>query len=461
MGSIIIAGVTSSVGKTTIAVGIMDALRRRGLEVQPFKVGPDYIDPGHHTPSSGSAGRVSRNLDSWMMSSRAVLELYHRAMMGADVGVVEGVMGLFDGYSGSEDTGSTAHVARLLAAPVVLVVDVSHTARSAAATVLGFQQFDRTVELSGVVLNNVGSPGHLRAVKEAIAAGTGLPVLGHLHRSADLVLPHRHLGLVPAVEGLPLRAFREKLAQEVENNFNLDAVLLLAHGHHPPAPSASELFPLPAIPSRVRIAVARDEAFNFYYQDNLDMLTAWGASLVPFSPLHDPKLPPRMGGVYIGGGFPEVFASALSANQSLMDDIRMAAHRGTPMYAECGGLMYLGQAIVDFEGRRHPMVGLMPGEAIMKRSALSLGYAEVEARVSNPLMLSGERARGHEFHYSEWQGDTTGIATAYSVLNRGGRPAGFVRGNILATYVHLHFASNPKLAPRFVDTCAAWQNANP
>lgn len=461
MGSIIIAGVTSSVGKTTVAVGIMDALRRRGLEVQPFKVGPDYIDPGHHTASSGNTARVSRNLDTWMMPTAAVLELYHRAMIGADVGVVEGVMGLFDGYSGREDVGSTAHVARLLKAPVVLIVDVSHTARSAAATVIGFQRFDQTVELSGVILNNVGSAGHLRAVAEAIGASSGLPVLGYLHRSPNLVLPHRHLGLVPAAEGPPRRAFQEKLAQEVENNFDIDAILRLARGHHPPPPSLSGLFPEVAIPPRVNIAVARDEAFSFYYQDNLDLLAAWGSRLAAFSPLHDAKLPPSIGGIYIGGGFPEVFAATLSANQSLMNDIRMAAQKGMPIYGECGGLMYLGQAIVDFGGRRHPMVGVAPGEAVMKRSALSLGYAEVEARASNPLMEASERARGHEFHYSEWQGDAAGFAPAYSVLNRAGRLAGFVRGNILASYVHLHFASNPKLAPRFVDTCATWRDAAP
>lgn len=455
MGCIVIAGVTSSVGKTTVSVGIMDAFRRRGLKVQPFKVGPDYIDPSYHTSPEDKDARPSRNLDSWMLPASCLLELYHRAMSGADIGVVEGVMGLYDGYSGREDVGSTAHVAKLLKAPVVLVVDVSHAARSIAATVLGFRRFDPEVELAGVVLNCAGSPGHVNTVVDAIKSSVELPVLGYLPRRPELVLPHRHLGLVPTAEGAPAAAFRQSLSREVEANFDIDALRLLADSRQSPPSPVSGLFPPDTMPVRTAIAVARDEAFNFYYQDNLDLLQAWGAELVQFSPLHDRALPERVGAMYLGGGFPEIFAAALSANASLIDSIKAAARRGMPIYAECGGLMYLSEAIVDLEGALHPMAGIVPGKTVIHKGRLSLGYAEVEARGPGPLMEKGVRARGHEFHYSQWLGESTADGAAYSIVNRGGKSEGFLLRNVLASYVHLHFGSNPALAPHFVKASEA------
>ena len=453
MGCVVIAGGSSSVGKTTVSIGIMDALRRRGLKVQPFKVGPDYIDPSYHSSIVKENSRWSRNLDSWMIPSSPLLELYHRAMEGADIGIVEGVMGLYDGYSGSDEMGSTAHVAKLLGAPVILVLDVSHTARSAAATVLGFKQFDPNVKIAGVILNFVGSTGHLQLVTEAIKNSVGIPVLGYLMRNSELVLPQRHLGLVPTAEKMPHTEFQNRLNKDIEANFNLDFIYGLAKSHQSTPCQAKTLFSQEKPAYHIAIAVARDEAFNFYYQDNLDLLEAWGAELIPFSPLHDLKLPAHIGGMYLGGGFPELFAEQLTANKSIIDDIRVSIQRGMPVYAECGGLMYLSQGITDFQGMRHPMVGMVPGQMVMRSGKLSLGYAEVEALCNNILMHDGERARGHEFHYSQWEGELPQSQAAYLVLNKGRQLAGFVQGNILASYIHLHFASNPRLAPQFVKSC--------
>lgn len=458
MGCIVIAGVNSSVGKTTVTVGIIDALMRRGLKVQPFKVGPDYIDPSHHNLIVKKDNRQSRNLDSWMIPPSALLELYHRAMEGADIGIVEGVMGLYDGYSGSDDTGSTAQIAKFLGAPVLLVIDVSHTARSAAAVVLGFKQFDPAVSLSGVILNFVGSPNHLKSVTEAINNTVGIPVLGYLHRNPELVLPQRHLGLVPTAEKPPQNDFKNTLAQDIDANFNIDFIHNLAKSHHPAPCTTNTLFPAEKPSYRVPIAIARDEAFNFYYQDNLDLLEGGGAELIPFSPLHDMKLTAHISGIYIGGGFPELFAEQLSDNKSMIKDIQKVAHNGMPIYAECGGLMYVSQGITDFERVRYPMVGLVPGEMVMTKEKLSLGYAEVEAYCTNILMNTGEKARGHEFHYSRWDIELPTNQVAYKVLNKGNKPSGFVRGNILASYIHLHFASNSRLAPEFIRNCSRWSN---
>lgn len=453
MGSIVIAGTHSSVGKTTVTVGIIDALRRRGLKVQPFKVGPDYIDPSYHTLVVRADNRRSRNLDSWMIPSSSLLELYHRAMLGADVGVVEGVMGLYDGYSGGDDSGSTAQIAKLLKAPVILVMDVSHSARSAAATLKGFKEFDPGVNMAGVILNFVGSANHLKSVTEAIGNNVGVPVLGHLTRDSGLVLPQRHLGLVPTAEKAPQGDFQNSLAKAIDANFNIEFIYNLAKNHQHAPPAARTLFPVERPEYRVPIGVASDEAFNFYYQDNLDLLEAWGGEIVPFSPLHDPALPEGIGGIYLGGGFPELFASQLSENSPMVNEIQAVASKGMPVYAECGGLIYLSQSITDFQGVRYPMVGLVPGETVMTKDRLSLGYVEVEALCPDILMDTGEIARGHEFHYSQWNVGLPVNEAAYKLLNKGNKLAGFVSGNILASYIHVHFASNSKLAPRFIRSC--------
>jgi len=467
---LVIAGTSSGVGKTTAAVGLMAALRRRGLKVQPFKVGPDYIDPSHHTAATGTP---SRNLDSWMVPKDALVELFSRACRGADLAVIEGVMGLFDGFSGRDETGSTAEIAKLLDAPVLLVMDVGRMARSAAAMAWGYSRFDPELRVAGFLLNRVGGEKHHGMVREAIEGSGSGRVFGYMPRDPGLDLPERHLGLVPTPEQPIPEDYFEKLAALIEAHVDVDGLLAAAGGGvgergsgrqaepftpsplHPLMPSNpsshSSLFPPQPVAHRAMIAVARDEAFNFYYQDNLDLLEAHGAELVYFSPLRDAAIPAGAGALYLGGGFPEMHAAVLTRNGSMLESIRRAVGEGLPVYGECGGLMYLSEGIVGEEGRRYPMVGAVPGWCSMEKKRLHLGYVEVRSAVDTPLGPAGFIARGHEFHYSLWDG-LDPARGAYRVLNQGGRGEGFARGNILATFVHVHFAANPALAPAFVES---------
>lgn len=448
---VVIAGATSGVGKTTVASGIMAALTRRGLKVQPFKAGPDYIDPSYH---SRATGIPSRNLDTWMLPTPALLELFERATSAASVAIVEGVMGLFDGRTGRDEEGSTAHLAKILNAPVILVLDVAKMARSAGAMALGYQRFDPDLRVAGFILNRVAGSSHLAMVREAVEGTTGLPVLGHLPRREDLDLPERHLGLIPTAEGSVLDDFFQRLAGQVEGSIDLEALLAVATnaGHLPTHPSG--LFRRGDAAREVRIAVAMDEAFSFYYQDNLDLMAAWGAEIVPFSPLRDGGLPEGCSGVYIGGGFPELYAARLAANSGMRQALRRAAGDDMPIYAECGGLMYLMEGIVDFEGSFHSMVGLVPGHSTMQRKRARLGYVTVAARGDSFLLRRGQAVRGHEFHWSEPEKPPERETGAYEIVEQGGRIEGYARGNILASYVHLHFGSHPDLARNFVTACA-------
>ena len=452
--TIVIAGVRSGVGKTTIATGIMGALARRGLAVQPFKAGPDYIDPSYHQVACGVP---SRNLDTWLLPHPTVLELYAKASSKRQISVVEGVMGLFDGHSSLDEEGSTAQLAKLLNAPVVLVADAAKVARSVAAEVLGYQQFDPDLNVAGVILNGVASDRHLDFCKPQIEATTGLPVLGYLPRRAEFEQPERHLGLIPTVEGTVARQWYDALIAQVEETIDVPAVVDLARRAAAPSAAAPEgqVFPGRAQPKRALIAVAKDQAFNFYYQDSLDLLEAWGAEITPFSPLEDESLPHGVGGVYLGGGFPEMFAAELSGNRPMLDSLRQAAARGIPIYGECGGLMYLGRSLTGFDGQTHPMAGLLPAVSSMSQSRLSLGYREVEAQADGPLLTAGQKVRGHEFHWSTLQQPPGEGESVYRIVNQDGRPDGFRSGSVSATYVHVHLGSAPGLAPRFVETCAA------
>jgi len=451
MNGLVIAGVASGVGKTTIATGLMGALVARGLRVQGFKVGPDYIDPGYHARATG---RPSRNLDSWLLPPQTLRALFARAAATADVAVIEGVMGLYDGRLGAGDAASTAEVARLLGLPVVLVVDASRQGRSAAATVLGFRAFDPALRLVGVILNRVGSAAHQAALTQAIEERAGLPVLGALPREADLHLPERYLGLVPPAEGGVDEGYFVRAADAVGRAVDLPRLLrLAAPGATAPAESP---FPAAPIPPRAVLAVARDRAFGFYYVDALDLLAAQGLEVREFSPLADAALPPGTSGVYLGGGFPERFAAELAANRPLLGELRALARRGLPIYAECGGLMYLTRAIVDADGRRHPLLGLVPGEVSLQGARLSLGYRELVAARDSLLFRAGEPARGHEFHYSRGA-LARGAPAAYRVAGRQPPAEGYARGGLLASYVHLHFAGTPLLAQRFAAACAAWR----
>lgn len=444
----VVAGTASGVGKTTVTAGIVAALVRRGYAVQPFKAGPDYIDPSY---LGRAAGVPCRNLDTWMLDQAAVGELFARAVSVADIAVVEGVMGLFDGRSGEDEAGSTAQLAKLLELPVVLVVDASAMARSAAATVMGYQRFDPGLRVAGVVLNRVAGERHAEMCTTAIEQDTGVPVVGWLPRDETVVLPERHIGLIPESELRPDGAIFDSLVDLVERQLDLDALLASA------APCSLDvpplLFPREPQPSLARIAIARDRAFNFYYEDALDLLRAWGAELLPFSPLEDERLPEGAGAIYIGGGFPELFAGQLAANASMHAALREAAARGLPVYGECGGLMYLGRSLVDLEGESHEMVGLVPAHSVMTRDRLTLGYREAESR-GTPLLPVGERVRGHEFHWSTLREPPSDEHAAYWVVEGDGRPEGFRVGSVTATYLHTHLAARPDLARNFVATAS-------
>lgn len=454
MRAIVIAGITSGVGKTTVSSGLMGALRRRGFKVQPFKAGPDYIDPTYHTSVTGEP---SRNLDTWLLSRNAIVELFTRAMRGKDIAVVEGVMGLYDGHSSVSEEGSTAELAKLLGAPVLLVVDSRRGARSLAAMVAGYKVFDPSLHIGGVILNGIGSQEHLRICQEAIGHYTGVDVVGYLPRRDELSLPQRHLGLIPTVEGTVEEGFWGKLISQCEATLNIPQILNLAERAVVPD-AERELFPARRRPPAALIAVARDKAFSFYYQDSLDLLEAWGAELAPFSPLKDTSLPQGAFGVYFGGGFPELYAAELAGNKPLREAIKRAARQGLPIYAECGGLMYLGKSLKDLEGNEHPMVGALPVTSRIDTPRLSLGYRTVKALRDGPLLRQGETVRGHEFHWSVLE-RTDGVASAYRVLEKGGGKEGFQRKGLLASYVHLHMGSRVHMAQRFVESCRRFRDS--
>ncbi len=455
--TVVVAGVRSGVGKTTIATGIMAALTRRGYQVQPFKAGPDYIDPSYHQIACGAP---SRNLDTWLLPHPTVLELFQRAAGRKQISIVEGVMGVFDGHSSLTEDGSTAELAKLLNAPVILVADAGKVARSVAAEILGYQNFDKDMRIAGVILNGVGSPRHLEFCQPQIEATTGLPVLGYFPRREEFIQPERHLGLIPTVEGTVANLWYDAIAKQVEETFDLDRIVQIAATCHPPS-AQTRAYPQETMPKRARIAIAQDKAFSFYYQDSLDMLEAWGAELAPFSPLEDQQLPPGTGGIYIGGGFPEMFASELAANTPMLASIQDAVGRGIPVYGECGGLMYLGRSLSDLQGNQHSMVGVIPAVSAMSDERLVLGYREVESRTDNPLMGRGHRVRAHEFHWSTLEAPPTDEESVYRVVDQENRPDGFHVGSVWASYVHIHLGSDPSLARRFVDTCSGSSDLNP
>lgn len=477
---ILVAGTNSGVGKTTITLGLIAALRRQGRQVQPFKAGPDYIDPTYHTLA---AGRPCRNIDTWMVPPERAVALFNQAGRDSDMAVIEGVMGVFDGFSYETEEGSSAQIAKLVDAPVLLILDVGKMARSSGAIASGYAKFDPELNLAGFILNRCGSTSHYQGVKLAVEQATALPVLGWLPKDAGLHIPERHLGLVPTDERGELTAFITHAAGLVEQYFDLDRILTIAQANSK-LPAHQNSQPTPTPPSTnhhltisepkpawsavevannqepksqpcPNIAVARDAAFSFYYEDNLDLLRENKARITFFSPLGDGDLPPDTNGIYIGGGFPEMYAAQLAANTSLKDALRRANATDIPIYAECGGFMYLTEAIIDLEGRQHPMIGLVPGLTRMQPRLMSLGYRVVESPTGNFLLPQGETTRGHEFHWSTWE--NPGDSPAWHIQPRRGsepaRPDGYVNGNLIASYVHLHFAHNLQLARNFVQAC--------
>lgn len=445
---LLIAAPSSGQGKTTVTLGLLRALSRRGLAVQPFKVGPDYIDPGHHTRA---AGRTSRNLDGWLIGSAASQELFQRAATGADISIVEGVMGLFDGLADGSLRASSAEMAGLLALPVILVVDVAHQGVSAAATVLGFQSFDPTVRIAGLIMNRVGSHRHASLIEQAITKRCGIPVLGAIPRGEELVIPERHLGLHTGVEQ-SWETVYDRLASSIERYVHVELLLRLA-AEAPPLPTATKRLFAP-VPDRVvcRVGVALDEAFNFLYADNLDQMRHSGAELVFFSPLRDQGVPPGCTLLYFGGGYPELHARTLTANRSMLNSVRAFAQSGGRIYGECGGLMYLGKGLADLDGDDHQMAGLLPVRTRMAGRRLSLGYVMARAETDSGILGCGEEVRAHLFHYSEVE-TLPGGETCLTVHQAAGtmvRREGWQAGSVFASYLHLHFASAPHVLRRLL-----------
>lgn len=438
---LVVAGTCSGAGKTTVATGLMAALAGRGLAVASAKVGPDFIDPGYHALATG---RPPRNLDAWICGPEAIGPLAGRAGAGCDVLVVEGVMGLFDGAS-EGGSASTAHVAQLLDAPIILVVDGSSMSGSVAAVVHGFATYDPSVRISGVVLNRVAGDSHEVLLREALEP-VGVPILGVLRRDDAFAWRDRHLGLVPVVEQpAEARASICRLAASVAAGCDLDAVVALARS----APVRRVDEPVQASPSRharVRVAVAAGKAFSFVYPDNLEMLAQAGAELVPFDPLQDRALPAGCRALYAGGGFPEVFAPALADNGPMLRDVRRRVADGLITWAECGGLLWLARSL---DG--HDMVGALPAAAHMT-ARLSLGYRRAVVRADNPVAGAGQTLRGHEFHYSAL--DSPGDALELSGRFGSGL-GGFASTTFLASYLHLHLGADPAPAERLVAVTAA------
>lgn len=452
---LLVAGTHSGCGKTLVSLSLMAALVRRGLSVQAFKVGPDFIDPGHH---AAVTSLPSHNLDGWMTNRAAVQDIFTRHTIYAqnqpDIAIIEGVMGLYDGASGSDDTGSTAQIAKWLNAPVLLVADARSMARSAAALVRGYTQFDSALRFAGVAFNRVGSENHAALLTEAMAAHCPqIPLCGCLSRREELAVPSRHLGLITAQEHRLDAARRNAMAEWIEEGIDIPAFLSLLPELHPGLPAEVH-----TVPVRARIGVARDDAFCFYYADNLRLLEQAGAELVFFSPMHDVALPDGLDGLYLGGGYPELHAHTLADNTAMREAVRAFSLSGHPIYAECGGFMYLMRELRTHEGHVLPMCGCFAMGCAMDTRMRALGYRETTTMAPSPLGPPWTVARGHEFHYSHIiEADPAALAV-YKLRDRRDwrdQSEGFVRGNTLGSYIHLHFASNPAVAEAFVSACEA------
>lgn len=450
-----IAGTHSGCGKTTVSLGIMAALVGRSYTVQPFKVGPDFIDPGHHRRVTG---RYSHNLDGWIMEPGYNRRIFTRYGHDADVSVVEGVMGLFDGFSGSDEAGSTAQMAKWLDLPVILVVDARAMARSAAAVAQGFSMFDPDLSLKGIIFNRVDTKGHAHMLEEALRSNTDLPLFGCLPENEGLEIPSRHLGLVTDEDlGMSKDRIRH-LAYWIEENVDM---VRLTEGLDMPDKTAARSTETAHdtqghAQAKTRIGIAMDEAFCFYYQENLRLLREAGAALVCFSPLRSQHLPKDIQGLILAGGYPELHCKALSRNRELLDEIKAFGLSGRPVYAECGGLMFLMKEIRDLQGDTYPMTGIFPMAAHMETRLHALGYREITTQRQSMLGPSGTRVKGHEFHYSRIGTMEGPVECIYSIQDRAMRfknSEGFFQNRVLGSYVHLHWGSNPEVAIRFVDYC--------
>lgn len=450
MKKILIAGTNSGVGKTTISLGIMQALTKRGLKVQPYKVGPDYIDPSYHTFITG---RYSRNLDSYMLEDEKIKFIVKDSSKDADISVVEGVMGLYDGYGTDLDDCTSSYTSKLLKMPVILVINAKAMSSSAAAMVLGYKMLDKGVNIAGVITNNVRSESHYNNLKEAIEKYTNVEVLGYFPPNKDFSLESRHLGLIPSVEIDSLKVKFESLAQEIEKYINIDRIIEISETEDFDTSFELEKFIENNKVNNKTIAIAYDKAFNFYYRENIELFEKLGMNIEYFSPINDSELP-KCDYIYIGGGFPEIFAKELDENKKIRSSILNAHENEIPIYAECGGLMYLGETLEDKNNDIYHMVGIFKGCSKMTSSLKRFGYCLGKAKKDTILAKEGEIIKGHEFHHSffdskeECAYDMKKIKKDKVIDEWEG---GYSKGNTLATYLHTHFYNNLNCIANFIE----------
>lgn len=445
---LIIAATQSGSGKTTITAGLLAALKRRGLNVQAYKVGADYIDTGWHELASS---KPSHNLDSWLVGSDKLKEIFIKTAAGADISIIEGVMGLYDGGRGG--ISSTAEISKLLDAPIVLVIDAKSMGTSAAAVALGFREFDKSINLAGVILNRLGSDSHKKIIVDALNE-LGIKCFGAIRRNDEFILPERHLGLVPTAENNSGDVIN-KICAAIEEQVDIDALIDLGTrnkglGTRNEEQGTSSYFLIPT--SYTKIGVARDEAFNFYYESSLNELERLGAQIIYFSPLNDEHLP-EVDGLIIGGGFPEMFAARLEQNKNLRAEINHAAEVGLPIFAECGGFMYLMKNLIDFDGKSFEMCGVIDGSATMTNKLQIVGYIEAEILQDCIVGKAGDKIRAHEFHFSTAETFDDKIFKCRRMRTGKEYFAGVCKKNIVASYLHIHFAGNTSAAINFIQAC--------
>ena len=442
---LVIAATQSGAGKTTIVTGILAALRERGFIVQSYKIGPDYIDPGYHSLASGLP---AHNLDSWLISKERLKEIFVETSQDADIAIIEGVMGLYDG--GRNGISSTAEIAKLLDAPIVLVIDARSMGASAAAIALGFREYDKDVNLAGVVLNRIGSDNHKAIIEEALN-DIGIKCLGAIKRNSNLSTPERHLGLLPTSENETTELIKN-IGDAINSQVNIKELIKISNSQR--EITITEKNPeFLTSHSTLKIAVANDEAFNFYYLESLRVMEKFGAEIVNFSPLHDKELS-NVDGLIIGGGFPEMFAAQLEANITMRESIKTAANNGLPMFAECGGYMYLMNELIDFSGKAYKMSGVIDNSAKMNDKLQMVGYVEASLTSDCILGKAGDKFHAHEFHFSnELNNNGQNAFNCVRIRNSHNYSAGFVNDNIVASYLHIHFAGCIEAAKNFVESC--------
>lgn len=449
MKKVLIAGTSSGVGKTTISLGIMQALTKRNMKVQPYKVGPDYIDPSYHTFITG---RDSRNLDSYMLDDEKVKYIVNKSSSDADISVIEGVMGLYDGLGIDLDNCTSSHTSKVLKAPVILVVNGKAMAASSAAMVLGYKELDKDVNIKGVIVNNVRTKGHYEIIKSAVERYCGVEVLGYFPPNNEFSLESRHLGLVPSVEIDSLKNKFNNLADEIEKYINIDRIIEISETEEVSSEFDLKEFIQNKKVENKSIAVAYDKAFNFYYKENIDLLEELGLEVKYFSPLEDKRVP-NSDYIYIGGGFPEIFGQEIESNITMRESILEAHKNNIPIYAECGGLMYLGEKLTDQNNNDYSMVGIFRGSSNMTSSLKRFGYCYGEAKEDTILSKKGEIIKGHEFHHSIFETDEP---CAYTMTKQRDKKVidtwdgGYSKGNTLATYLHTHFYNNLNCIENFL-----------